>query len=88
MTGGASFAVNPTAEAASKFAALTVYGNETSANSFNLDSASGLVIVGTNAGGFNLNDGGSVFVGGNNSGSLTAATAAAASRWAAATAAR
>ena len=71
MTGGATFALNPTAEAASQFAALTVYGNETGSGSYNLDNAAGATIAGTNAGSFNLNGGGSVFVGGNNSGALS-----------------
>jgi choice-of-anchor A domain-containing protein len=70
MTGGATFALNPTAEAASAFAALTVYGNETSGNALSLDNAQGVTIAGTNAGNFNLNGGGSVFVGGNNTGAL------------------
>jgi choice-of-anchor A domain-containing protein len=71
MTGGATFALNATAEAASSFAALTVYGNETGSGSFNIDDAQGVTIAGTNAGTFTLNDGGSVFVGGNNTGAFT-----------------
>ena len=42
MTGGATFALNPTAEAASTFAALTVYGSETSGRVLNLDAAEGV----------------------------------------------
>ncbi|HVC60484.1 MAG TPA: collagen-binding domain-containing protein [Acetobacteraceae bacterium] len=74
MTGGATFAVNPAAEAASTFAALTVYGNETSSNPFNLDNAQAAMIAGTNAGNFNLNGGGSVFVGGNNTGAFASSS--------------
>ena len=70
MTGGANFAINPTAEAASAFAALTVYGNETSSNSFNLNLAESVAIAGSNAGTFNLNSGGNIFIGGSNTGAL------------------
>jgi choice-of-anchor A domain-containing protein len=70
MTGGGTFAVNPVAEAASEFADLTVYGNETSNKTFSLDGAQGITIGGTNVGGFNLNDGGSVFIGGKNTGAF------------------
>lgn len=70
MTGGATFARNPAAEAASAFAALTFYGNETSGNSFNLDNAQGATFAGSNAGSFNLNGGGSVYVGSGNSASI------------------
>ncbi len=70
MTGGTTFGINPAAEAASSFATLTVYGNETSGNSLNVD-APGVTIGGTNAGNLNLNDGGSVFVGGSNSGAIS-----------------
>ena len=70
MTGGASFAINPAAEAASAFAALTVYGNETSSNSFNLNLAESVAIAGSNAGTFNLNGGGNIFIGGSNTGAL------------------
>jgi choice-of-anchor A domain-containing protein len=71
LTEGGTFALNPTAEAASSFAALTVYGNVTSGNSMNLDAGEGATIAGSNAGSFDLNDGGSVFIGGSNSGALT-----------------
>jgi choice-of-anchor A domain-containing protein len=71
VTGGATFALNPTAEAASQLAALTVYGDVTGTGSFNVDNASGLTIGGTNAGGFTLNDGGSVYIGSTNSGNIT-----------------
>jgi choice-of-anchor A domain-containing protein len=71
MTGGNTFALNPTAEAASSFAALTVYGNETSGNTFNLDNASAVTIAGSNAGNFTLNSGGSVFVGSSNTGNFS-----------------
>jgi choice-of-anchor A domain-containing protein len=70
MSGGASFAINPAAEAASAFAALTVYGNETSSNSFNLNLAESVAIAGNNAGTFNLNSGGNIFIGGSNTGAL------------------
>jgi choice-of-anchor A domain-containing protein len=78
MTGGATFALNPTAEAASSFAALTVYGNETSGNTFNVDNASGVAIAGSNAGSFNLTDGGNVFVGGTNTGAFNVTNGSAA----------
>jgi choice-of-anchor A domain-containing protein len=70
MSGGASFAINPAAEAASAFAALTVYGNETSSNSFNLNLAESVAIAGNNAGTFNLNSGGNIFIGGSNTSAL------------------
>ncbi|HUB11752.1 MAG TPA: collagen-binding domain-containing protein [Acetobacteraceae bacterium] len=71
LTGGATFALNATAEAASAFAALNVYGSVTSRGNFNLDSAAGAAIAGGNAGSFTLNHGGSVFVGGKNTGNLS-----------------
>ena len=71
MTGGATFALNANAEAASAFAALTVYGSETGTGSYNIDGTGGAVINGSNAGAFTLNAGGSVFVGGNNTGNVT-----------------
>ena len=52
LTEGATFALNPTAEAASTFAALTVYGSVASGNSMNLDAAEGATIAGSNAGSF------------------------------------
>lgn len=72
MTGGATFALNANAEAASAFTALTVYGSETGTGSFNVDGTGGVVINGRNAGSLTLNAGGSVFVGGNNTGNMTA----------------
>jgi PEP-CTERM motif len=71
LTDGATFALNPTAEAASTFAALTVYGNVASGNSMNLDAAEGATIAGSNAGSFSLNGGGSVFIGGSNTGAFS-----------------
>jgi hypothetical protein len=71
LTEGATFALNPTAEAASSFAALTVYGSVAAGNTMNLDAAEGATIAGTNAGSFNLNGGGSVFVGGSNTGAFS-----------------
>lgn len=77
MTGGNSFAVNANSEALSSFAALTVYGNETGTGSYNIDTAGGVTIAGSNAGTFALNDGGSVFVGSSNTGGFTTTGASA-----------
>lgn len=70
LDSGATFALNASAEAVSAFSALNVYGSVESGN-FNVDSASGVTIGGSNQGSFTLNDGGSVFIGGNNTGNIT-----------------
>jgi choice-of-anchor A domain-containing protein len=49
---------------------LTVYGNETSGATFNINSGNGVAIAGTNAGNLNLNGGGSAYVGSGNTGNI------------------
>jgi choice-of-anchor A domain-containing protein len=71
LTGGATFELNPAGAAASSFSALTVYGSSTSGNSFNIDNASGLTILGTNNSTITMAEGGSVYIGGANSGAIT-----------------
>ena len=74
LTGGATFANNPSGVAASSFAALTVYGNAVSGGSANINQLGGVAVAGNNNVTFNLNRGGSVFVGGSNSGNINNAT--------------
>lgn len=73
LTGGATFANNPSGVAASSFAALTVYGNAASAGSVNIDRLGGVAVGGNNNVTFNLNNCGSAFVGGSNSGAINGA---------------
>lgn len=70
MNGGATFALKPL-NGTSSYPALTVYGKETSSNTFNINQGAGVTIQGSNSGNFTLNGGGSVFVGGGNSGNFS-----------------
>lgn len=71
LTGGATFYNNPSSsEAASTFAALSVYGS-TSGSTINIDDGGGLTVAGLNSATLSLNGGSSVFIGGANSGNLT-----------------
>jgi choice-of-anchor A domain-containing protein len=74
MTGGASFDIHPGSAGASAFAGLTVYGNETSGTTFNVNNGGGVTIGGSNTGSYNLNGGGSVSVGAGNSGTINASS--------------
>ena len=74
MTGGATFALK-LLSGTSSYSPLTVYGDETSRNWFNVDQGGGVTVLGSNRGNFNLNGGGDVFVGGSNSGHFGATTA-------------
>ena len=69
MTGGATFGLNALS-GVSSYSGLTVYGNETSGGSFNVNHGE-VTILGSNQGSFTLNNGGDVFVGGANSGNLS-----------------
>ena len=71
LTGGATFYNNPSSsEAASTFAALSVYGS-TSGSTINIDDGGGVTVAGLNSATISLNGGSSVFIGGANSGNLT-----------------
>ncbi len=72
MTGGASIYINPNNTQASTFSALTVYGNQTSTGTSNINNGGGVTIGGTNAGNFTLNSGGKAYVGGANTGNINA----------------
>ena len=74
VTGGASFDTNPASVRSSAFAGLTVYGNETSGATFNINNGGGAVIAGTNAANLNLNGGGNAYVGSANTGSINASS--------------
>ncbi len=71
LTNGATFYVNPGAEAASTFAALSVYGASNGGGSINLDNGGGITVAGLNNATLSLNGGSSVFIGGANSGNIT-----------------
>ena len=72
LTGGATFYTNPGSEAASTFAALSVYGASDSGSSLNINNGGGVTVAGLNNATFSLNGGNSVFIGGANSGNITA----------------
>lgn len=71
MTGGATFNIAPGSAAASSYAGLTVYGNQTGTGHYNINNGAGVTILGSNAGSFAMNGGGSGWVGGSNSGALS-----------------
>lgn len=70
MTGGATFYLKPGSSASSSYSALTVYGNETNARSFNVNNGGSVAIAGSNVGSFNLNGGGGISIGGSNGGTI------------------
>jgi choice-of-anchor A domain-containing protein len=70
MNGGATFYIKPGPSAASSYSALTVYGNETSGSTFNVNNGGSVTIAGSSRGSFNLNSGGSISIGGGNSGGI------------------
>ncbi|HBK05550.1 MAG TPA: hypothetical protein DDZ81_06745 [Acetobacteraceae bacterium] len=71
LTGGATFDLNPAGASPSSYSALTVYDSATSGGNYNINSAGGVTIAGSNNVSFNLNGGGSAYVGGANTGNLT-----------------
>ena len=76
LVGGATFDLNPAAEAASAFSGLTVYGSATAGGTYNINNGGGVAIAGSNNVSFNLNSGGSTYIGGSNSGNITLASGA------------
>jgi choice-of-anchor A domain-containing protein len=68
LTSGTSFDSSPGSEAASTFAALSVYGASTSTDTIAVGNGGGVTVAGLNDATFNLSGGGSVYVGGANSG--------------------
>jgi choice-of-anchor A domain-containing protein len=72
VAGSASFYINPSAsEAASTFAALSVYGASNGGGSINVDNGGGVTVAGLNNATLSLNGGNSVYIGGANSGGIT-----------------
>ena len=63
--------INPGSEAASTFAALTVYGASTGSGSINVNNGGAVTVTGLNSATLQLNGGSSVFIGGANTGSIT-----------------
>jgi choice-of-anchor A domain-containing protein len=71
LTGSQTFYINPGSEAASTFAALSVYGASIGGGSINIDDGGGVTVAGLNNATLSLNRGSSVFIGGANSGNIT-----------------
>jgi choice-of-anchor A domain-containing protein len=71
LTGSGTFYINPGSEAASTFAALSVYGASNGGGSINIDNGGGVTVAGLNNATLSLNGGSSVFIGGANSGNIT-----------------
>jgi choice-of-anchor A domain-containing protein len=71
LTGAGTFYINPGAEAASTFAALSVYGNSSGGGTVNINNGGGITVGGLNNATLSLNGGTSVFIGGANSGNIT-----------------
>jgi choice-of-anchor A domain-containing protein len=62
--------INPGSEAASTFAALTVYGASNGGGSTNINNGGAITVVGLNSATLQINGGSSVFIGGANSGGI------------------
>lgn len=71
IIGSGSFYLNPGAEAASDFAALSVSGASNGGGQFNIDNGGGVAVAGLNNATLSLNGGNSVFVGAGNSGNIS-----------------
>jgi choice-of-anchor A domain-containing protein len=71
LTGAGTFYINPGAEAASTFAALSIYGASSGNGTINLDNGGGITVGGLNNATLSLNGGNSVFIGGANSGNIS-----------------
>jgi choice-of-anchor A domain-containing protein len=78
LTGAGTFYSSPASEAASTFAALSVYGASSGGGQLNIGSGGGVTVAGLNNATLSLNGGNSVFIGGANSGNISVTGAAAA----------
>ena len=76
LTNGQTFYLRPGSEAASTFAALSVYGSVTGGN-IDIDNGGGVTVGGLNSATMSLNGGSSVYIGGANSGNISVSGGAA-----------